>query len=439
MLSQRSPQRPHRRICAADRAVGALVKILNGHASLWVGLTILFMPILALAGGLGFQLVGFLIGVSAAVALITDRFASNYLRAAWPIWLLAMVLWAWVSTLWSPYDAPFWGGNASILFGLVIALLFVPVTFLRLPARQKSALTLTVISAGLLGATLLLIDAASGYALSLWGDPALPGEDPRQRLSDAEMNLGRGQVSYAQLLWPVAGLLIVRFRRGWIMALAAFLALMLSAQLNSLSIVIPTLIVAGVVALIAWQRPKFGVSMAFALAIASIALAPILGFISSFMDVDLMRKMPLSWEHRLRMWTYSWELIQQAPLIGHGFDSARVFDELTFRAPDGRNITVMSMHPHNIGLQIWLETGLAGVALSIGMLLSLMKVALKTCTGSARAFAASGLVVTIATSGAVTVGVWQHWWWALIVLAVSLVCLVPEKHAKVDEQDMSVI
>jgi len=66
------------------------------------------------------------------------------------------------------------------------------------------------------------------------------------------------------------------------------------------------------------------------------------------------------------------------------------------------------------------------VFLTIGLLVALLKTALKTCTQSPRAFAVTGLVVTVATSGAVTVGVWQHWWWALIVLAVSLVCLVPD-------------
>ena len=139
-----------------------------------------------------------------------------------------------------------------------------------------------------------------------------------------------------------------------------------------------------------------------------------------------MRKIPLSWEHRLRMWAYSWDLIRQAPLIGHGFDAARSFDELTFRAPDGRDILVMSLHPHNIGLQIWLETGLVGVCLAIRFLIGLLKTALKTCTSSLRAFAAAGLLATVATNGAVTIGVWQHWWWALIVLSVSLLCLIPK-------------
>lgn len=410
--------------------MGALVKTLDGIAKGWLWLSVLLMPILALAGGLGFQAAGFLIGASAILVWAADRSGAAYLREAWPICLIAFVLWAWVSKLWSPHDGALLGGNASLLFGLVLALLFVPLIVMKTKGKSRTALIWAVMAAGLIGVAMLLIDAASGFALSLWGDPVAPGGDPIQRLSDAEMNLGRGQVSYAQLLWPVAALLMWKLKHGWVLAIAAFIGLSVSAQLNNLSIVAPTLALAGIFAVTAWRHPKLGLTLAFSLAIASLAFAPLLGYLSSLVDVELMRKIPLSWEHRLRMWAYSWDLIGQAPLIGHGFDAARVFDTLTFRAPDGRDITVMSMHPHNIGLQIWLETGVIGALLAVVFLLAVMKMALKYCTGSARAFAASGLLVTIATSGAVTVGVWQHWWWALIVLAVSLICLIPQNAAK---------
>lgn len=387
---------------------------------------------------MGFQLAGFILGVAAILSWAADRTGVDYLRAAWPIWLLGLVVWAWLSTLWSPYEAALFGGNASTLLGMVIALIFVPSLFLRLSGKSREALIWAVIGAGFLGVSLLFIDSVSGYALSLWGSPVAPGGDPIQRLSDAEMNLGRGQVSYAQFFWPVAALLIVKFKRGWILALAAFLCLIVSAQLNNLFIVIPTLLLAGGFAALAWWRPRLGLILAFALAIASIALAPLLGVASSWVDVEVMRKIPLSWEHRLRMWTYSWELIQQAPFVGHGFDSARAYETLKFRAPDGRDITVMSMHPHNIGLHIWLETGLIGVLMTIGWLLAMLKMTLKHILSPVRAFAVTGLVVTIATSGAVTVGVWQHWWWGLIVLVGSLIIIVPSRTEKLDELNMSI-
>ena len=405
--------------------MGMLVKSLNGLSRGGVWLTILLTPIVALAGGLGFQAVGAFIGFAGILAWAADRTGATYLRSAWPVWILLFLLWAWVSTLWSSYAGEIWAGNASLLFGLMVALLFVPFVILKMPERQKPVLVWTVIGAGLVGVAILLVDAMTGHGVSLWGHPAAPGEDPIHRLSQAEMDLGRGQVSYVQLLWPIAVLLALRLKRGWVLALLTFVALLLSAHFNSLMIIVPTAILAGIFAVIAMWRPKLGLYLAFAVAISSVAFAPLLGWVSSFADVEFMRKIPLSWEHRLRMWAYSWELLQQAPLIGHGFDSSRAFDALKFRVPDGRDITVMSMHPHNIGLQIWLETGVIGAVLAIGFLIALLKTALKTCIESPRAFAVAGLIVSSATNGAVTVGVWQHWWWALIVLGVSLVCIIP--------------
>jgi len=129
------------------------------------------------------------------------------------------------------------------------------------------------------------------------------------------------------------------------------------------------------------------------------------------------------------MWAYSWDLIQQAPLIGHGFDASRSFDDLTFRAPDGRDILVMSMHPHNIGLQIWLETGVVGVIFASGFLLLLCRSMLKFCANSTTAFAAAGLIAATATNGAATIGIWQHWWWALIVFSASLILFLPKERS----------
>ena len=402
---------------------------LNALARGWLWLAVLLTPLLALAGGLGFQVAGCALGISALISWLADRNGAGYLRAAWPIWLIGFILWAWASTLWSPYEAAFWGGGGSLLVALVLPLLFAPKIVLNTPERLNSALIWTVIGAGLVGVLLLLIDAATGFGLSLWGDPVRPGEDPIQRLSDAEMNLGRGQVSYVQLLWPVAVLLILRVKGGLAAALAAFAGLIVSAYFNNLSIVIPAVILAGGFAALAWVRPSQGLILAFTLAICSLIFAPVLGIASAMIDLEVMRQIPLSWEHRLRMWGYSWDLIQQAPIVGHGFDSARVFDELTVRAQDGRDITVRSMHPHNIGIQIWLETGLVGVFLAVGFLLALLKSLLKICTAPAQACAVSGLIVSIAASGAATVGVWQHWWWALIAFSAILICLVPQTRA----------
>lgn len=414
-----------------------LVKGLNGLGQGWLWISLLLTPILALAGGLGFQVAGFFIGLSGLLAWVADRSGADYLRSAWPLCLIAFLLWAWASTLWSPYEDELFGGNASILFALVLLLLFIPLVVSRLSETARNIMIWVVIGVGLLGVALLFIEAASGYALSMWGDPVSAGEDPIKRRGDAEMNLGRGQVSFAILLWPVAAFLTLRLKEGWLLALSAFVALILSAHMNNLSIITPALILGGVFAALAYWKPRFGLTLGFLFAVASLIFAPILGFISAQIDVESLRHLPLSWEHRVRMWAYSWELIQQAPLIGHGFDASRFYEELTFKAPDGRDIVVMSMHPHNIGLQIWLETGIVGVLLAVAFLLGLMKAALKICRQPGLASAACGLLVTIAASGAATVGAWQHWWWALIVLAIGLLCLYRDSAQKLGNSPKS--
>jgi O-antigen ligase len=407
--------------------MGALTNGLDGVSRGMVWLAILMSPFLALGGGLGFQAAGGLIGIATILVWTTDRTGGDYLKSLWPIGLIIFAGWAWLTTLWSPYDGDIIGGNASLLFILTLVLLFVPLAFLRFTDQFKTKLTWTVIIFGVLGVALTLLDTANDYAISIWIDPVGPGEDPVQRNSDAEMNVGRGQVSYALLAWPIAGLMMSRLKHGLWLAVAMLVGLAVSAQLNNLSIVIPTLAFSAAFAALGWRNQRLGIILAFVLAICSLAFAPLLGFVSSLVDADMMRKLPLSWEHRVRMWAYSWELIQQTPWIGHGFDASRVFDQRTFRVPDGRDIPVISMHPHNIGLQIWLETGLIGVILIVGTLVALLKTTLKICQGSLQSMAVAGLVAATATCSAVTVGVWQHWWWALIILAASLIILLPSE------------
>jgi len=407
----------------------ALVKGLDVFARGWLWLTVILMPAIAIAGGLGFQAVGFLIGVSALLVWAVERSGAAYLRSLWAPLLLGFLFWAWLSTLWSSHVSVFFLGNASTLVGLMLTLFFMPLVFFRLSNQMKSALIWAVIIAGGVGAAFMLFDAVTGFALSMWVDPVDPGGDIIQRRSDAEMNLGRGQVSYTQLAWPIIALMILKIKRGWMVAGLFLIALSVSTLFNELNIVIPTLIISAGFALLAWCRPKLGVVLAFSVACASLAFAPIIGLVSSHFDAEFMRQLPLSWEHRLRMWAYSVELIQQSPIIGHGFDSSRAFDQLTFLAPDGRNITVISMHPHNIGLQIWLETGLIGVVLFCAFVGALVKPILRVCQSPARAMAAAGLISATATCGSVSIGIWQHWWWALIIFSACLIILLPENHS----------
>jgi len=115
---------------------------------LW--LTVLLMPLIAFAGGLGFQVTGCMMGVLGLLTWAIDRKGSSYLLEIWVTALLVFMGWAWISTTWSPHQANYWGGNASILFGLVCFLLFMPLTLLRLSDDAKVNLAKLVLVAGIL-------------------------------------------------------------------------------------------------------------------------------------------------------------------------------------------------------------------------------------------------------------------------------------------------
>lgn len=280
----------------------------------------------------------------------------------------------------------------------------------------------TVLAAGL-----MLFDVMSGYSLSILVDPIRADSNIYIRQGEAERALGRGLATYSQLVWPAIILMLISFKRAWVLALAVLAAFCAAAILNRLSLTIPTLAVTTVFVALAWYKPRLGLTLAFIVAIASLVLAPLIGLISASLDESALRQLPLSWEHRVRMWAYVWERIQENWLIGNGFDVSRTYQE-TFASRDGRDIVIVSLHPHNVGLQIWLETGLVGVCLAVGFLASLWRPAVKACASPARAAALTGVIIATTLTAALTIGAWQYWWWGVIALGVVLVLLLPHKN-----------
>jgi len=150
-----------------------------------------------MAGGLGFQATLCLTGLATILAWAFDRTGAEYLRMPWLFFLLAFVGWAGISTFWSEHE----GKNVYLLMGLLVPLLFIPLVVMRLSERAKQALIWAVIAIGVLGVLLLFIDSATTYAVSIFVDPVKPDGDRILRLVDAEKSIGRGQVSYAQLIF----------------------------------------------------------------------------------------------------------------------------------------------------------------------------------------------------------------------------------------------
>ena len=171
--------------------------------------------------------------------------------------------------------------------------------------------------------------------------------------------------------------------------------------------------------MLAWVMPRIGVGAAFAVAAASLILAPLLGRIAGTLDAGAAAELPFSWEHRIAGWAHVRERVAEAPLLGHGFDAVRTFD--TTVEMRGHEMSLVSLHPHNAGLHLWVETGVVGVGLAVLALILLARAGLEWAgVDRWRAGALAGLVGAATIVSGVSYGVWQEWWWATVFLAAAM-------------------
>lgn len=124
--------------------------------------------------------------------------------------------------------------------------------------------------------------------------------------------------------------------------------------------------------------------------------------------------LPTSAEHRLAMWSFATEKIDEKPWLGWGFGASRRIPQEDRRlAP---NMEIMPLHPHNLALQTRLELGFPGSLILAGLVFSVFyRLATFTndgwISGLAMAPAAGWLFVAN-----VSYGMWQSWWIALAFL-----------------------
>jgi hypothetical protein len=108
------------------------------------------------------------------------------------------------------------------------------------------------------------------------------------------------------------------------------------------------------------------------------------------------------------------------PWFGYGFNgSFTMLGDPNFSASEGElRYGFMQGHPHNLFLQVFVETGLLGCVLILALLWLLLGTIARLEHGL-RSVAGAFLIYNL-TVLAVSHGAWQAWWWAADLLAVLL-------------------
>ena len=389
---------------------------------------ITMLPALAVAGGLGIAPALAIVGVVTFAAGLARRGEGRAPLEPWVWAVLLFSLWALTSSLWSRYPLPEGVG----VFGsnpvkLVIGLLLYTVAaggILFSAHRKPRLLQHLALAAVVLLVGLGTVDFATHHGLSFALDPINDGEDPAKKLADAEMNAGHALTVVLPLL-PAAVIGIWRVGRPygrivqWASSALLAFSFLIAVFTSQLWVMLIGACVCAVAIGLAALFPRGGVIAAFGSAAAMLIGAPLIGRLAAGLSDATKAGLPFSWEHRIESWAYVTERVVERPLTGHGFDAVRTMDATMEMR--GFDMSLVSLHPHNAGLHIWVETGAIGVGLAVVALILLARRALDWCGADRmRAMAVAGLTAAITIVASVSYGVWQEWWWATVFAACAL-------------------
>ena len=385
-------------------------------------LVLVLTPIIAHAGGLGFVPLVFLMGLAGLVfCLLSRRYIFTRVQQA----LIVFTSYLCLSANWSPYEPDIFITNYNKLLIMSIALYWSVYLFDLVSKKNSKKLISLILIMSLLEVIVLFLDIKTQYSITMAIETLYTSEDRLYRLVQTEMNLGHAIIFLVLLLSPILVFIFSRYPKYISLTVSVIIVslIIFASILNHLAIgtfsVIAVLLSMG----LGYIYPRFAPRFFIFISILTIILAPVLAYFSFLITEPGLTDLPMSWDHRFRMWGYCWNIISEHPFVGAGFDASRTFND-SFIAKDGRNLSLLSLHPHNLGVQIWTETGLVGAVLASILLLSLIKPLKKITNNSKSSSAYSGVIVASLTISSLTIGAWQLWWWSAVFLALGITKLV---------------
>lgn len=366
-----------------------------------------FAPLAAVAGGLAFA------PLQALAALIGAPYGR--VRAALAGWaapaaaLMLFALWALVSCLWSPQPGA--KQAVKLILGLGFGVVFVA---MHAAAGDATRRALALAAALSLGVTIAILAIEAHFDM------------PMNRLAQPEAiswvlarNPGKGVTALLFLALGVGALGLAaksnRVRVGLVLGAAAVAHLAFQFDMFANRVAFALAVAALLVGLFA---PRFALLAAGGAWAAGVLFAPALywAVCSGLADVAMAH----SWEDRLGVWRSALAVIGEAPIFGVGMDASRAYGAAFTQG--GQTFQAIPLHPHSLGLQVWLELGFVGAALLAAAALSAVWIGAQRLPRAAQA-AFAALLVLHSVLANVSFGAWQEWWVSLPFITGALIAL----------------
>lgn len=390
----------------------------------FVGIAFMFLPVAAY-GNHGIVILLVVAGLASLWQTVRHGGRGWPLGRAMSLGLAAFLAWGGASTLWA--ETPGIALPRVLqLAGLTAAGVAVLSALPALDHRARHRVGMAMVF-GMLGLfTAVGVDGGVDGAIERAVRRLLGLRVPEEWLR-SHFKVG---VTLCGLLMPVMAMWLWR-RRPWIVPLlvaglvgcglsvdsnTGLLAAGIASVVTGLALVWPRAICAGMAVL---------VTIGFLAAPAAVQRLPGLPAMAEAVNI-----LPNSMMHRLGIWGFAAGKVGERPLAGWGLDASRALPggeaiiKVPARASHGiimLDVQAMPLHPHNLMLQVWLETGLLGVVLLLSAFLALI-MALWRSPPAVRA-PGLGTAAGILVIGAASFGAWQAWWVASQWL-VATFCLI---------------
>ena len=224
--------------------------------------------------------------------------------------------------------------------------------------------------------------------------------------------LNRGACVLALMIWPCMAILFTerKHRTAWLFWIAT---LFLLIQLESLSAIAAHIISGIVYAFIHVTKRKGAYILLTLIPVCLVTIPAITYHIDFSTFAKEFSWAPKSATHRIHIWDYTSRQAQEKPIWGWGFDASRHIDNNA----SPHSLESIPLHPHNSILQLWLETGLAGIIGFIALATSCIWQSIKSSASNALLAANICATISYLTIGLFAYGIWQNWW-----ISAGLLC-----------------
>jgi len=331
----------------------------------------------------------------------------------------ALVAWATVSNAWG-YDL-----NLDVLARVIVTIglgLVAVRGFTLLPDGAALTLDRWIIAGGWLLAAFLMEEWVTGAKVS-----ALFHADPIYQVATFHYPrifdyAGGGAVVVATTSFAIAVLTFVH-TGSWIAAAAYFVAGFVGCAVMPMAAA--TLAMAlGAAAFVAtyfFRRLAFAVLFGaftvylFTAPVIFALIEPVPPAAAQGTDA-LAAQDSISHYARLGIWHHVAQLVDDAPLVGHGFGAARDLSARNEKLP-GADLAAIPIHPHSGVLQVWLELGVVGVLLVAVLLFIGWRATRTLCDRPLAAATVAATLTATAVPLLLSFSLWNTWWLACLAFA----------------------